>query len=224
MKLFSLCFLFLISFLSGCNERVKDNQTDDWLVTQEYLQQTEVIQQSKTKSTYLYKSTDGKYFVYFEYYPSGKISNIHGTLLDLNFGCSFQFAVDGHTEDFHFDSGDGEHATYVINKEKDLYSEQGDAFVNYITIKPTALDSLRAYDILFSTFPRKNIVVNYSLDGIRFSQLPLTKSELLPLVDVGRLSIRKAQKQVILKINCDHLLFDLNGLPDSRASLDTIQF
>jgi hypothetical protein len=75
---------------------------------------------------------------------------------------------------------------------------------------------------LFTKFPRENIQVLYSIDGISYTSGVNGKSNIMPLLDQVALVIPLNVKRVILKIEASKLTYKWPGLENKKVYIDTV--
>ncbi|SFD83923.1 hypothetical protein SAMN05518672_103449 [Chitinophaga sp. CF118] len=155
--------------------------------------------------------------------------NRHSTLREINgyalgkfYGHYFKFDFFGVLDDYKY-IVDGSHYTYRVfyNVEDSSYSERGFPSVDQMRVLSESNKDSTEILFLFTKFPRQNIQVLYSIDGISYAKVANKKSDLMPFLDQGALKISVNVKKVFFKIETSNLIYKWPGLEEKKIFLDT---
>jgi hypothetical protein len=75
---------------------------------------------------------------------------------------------------------------------------------------------------LFTKFPRQDIEVRYSINGINYIKMGTEKSTLMPFLDQGALKVPVNAKKVFFKIEASNLIHKWPGLEEKKIFLDSV--
>lgn len=159
---------------------------------------------------------------FFKYGKEDKLLKIKISLLNKQYGHYFEFTETGDLSRYYY-LLDSTHDHIEIKTDSSLheYSELGTPFVDYMENISDSLDK-KKYSLLFSEFPRKNLIVYLSKDGQRFDKIDLHASKIMPLLKEADIYCGPGTKKIYLKIDANNLILKLSGLSDSKSFLKTI--
>ena len=124
-------------------------------------------------------------------------------------------------------SGDGKHDLYEIiyDPKSSSYVEQGYPDVDFLGTK-IVNDSNNIYTFMFTTFPRTDLDVVYSIDKINYDTLHLSNKKLIPFIEEADIRLTKKQitDGIIIKVKAKSLRFKLTGLDDLRETDHIFKF
>lgn len=160
--------------------------------------------------------------VYFKYNTSNKLLKIRASLDSTQYGHFFEFEKNGDIKNYYYLIGDDLHSSLEIRKDQDSkkYIERGSPFVDYMRNAPDS--GIGKYSLLFSTFPRTNLQISFSLDGKDYRSLSLHKSRIMPFLYEVDIPVDKSSNKVFLRIIASKLFLPLSGLRDSSLFHDTL--
>jgi hypothetical protein len=171
-----------------------------------------------------FKENRNIYTVNIAYYSPKKVLYIKGYLLEKNYACNFSFLPKGELYEFNFILGDNIHYSYKILLDKERYYEEGSPLVDYWPSKNyITSDTLESAEIHFSYFPRKNIDVQYSIDGINYQPFVIEKCNLLPFIMKGEIFKPKKNQPIYFITEASNPILDLTGLIPTRRFYDTLR-
>lgn len=156
--------------------------------------------------------------VFIEYFNKGGVKEINNSLLGQKFGHSFVFDKNSHLDKYYF-LIDSATAKIIIEKRGAKFFEKSKILMDYW---PYAQSDKKKYSLIFSMFPRKNIHVALSYDGIYYKSVPLYESKLMPLLLEG--DIIPDVKKVFIKVEASDLVLKLKDLQQIKNEADTLYF
>jgi hypothetical protein len=101
----------------------------------------------------------------------------------------------------------------------DTFIEKGTPFVDHM--KNESDSALSKYSLLFSQFPREDLSVSISKNGVDYTNIKLEDSKLMPLVKEADIYIDSTVFKLYLKIDASKNSIR-SGMKDSRSFRDTI--
>lgn len=221
-----IAILFLINvFFSGCKKT-----TNAMIIYSEYASFDSLKRNKKNADTFIFNN--GRYLVKISYDTIRNLDRIDGTLFGRPYGHSFKMDIlgrffhentEGNLTSYKYLSGDGLHFSYEVkfNFQSKEYKETGGPLVDYVNNESKYKDSLK-FTLNFSTFPRKNLDVLYSLDEKNYYKLNLVKSKLMPYLYEADIVVEKKQHNIFVKTEANGLVFSLYNLPDEKTFRDTL--
>jgi hypothetical protein len=212
-KISQVAFFFVIGFTFSCN----GNNS-----------RTPILKEYQRKSTRTTKHSSGatvfrfyneKYMATFLSYEDHKKVQrvIFGKLLGKTYGHYFIFDDKFQLKKYKFDVGDNKHHSYEISNINDGYFEIGNPFVDFWKDESYPSQDSTLYILFFSKFPRTKVRAFYSNDSLRFQQLSLVESSVMPFLLESKLILpNKKQTSIKFKIEAQHLFYGLKELQDKK--------
>jgi hypothetical protein len=164
----------------------------------------------------------GKYIVVMRHNRQSILQEIKGYALNSVYGHCFKFDFYGVLDNYKF-IVDGSHFTYSLyySIKDSLYKERGCPSVDYMRVlQGKTKDSLN-FLFLFTKFPRQNIEVFYSINGVKYNKLKNEKSNLMPFLDEGELKMTLNTKRIFFRIETSNLIHKWPGLDNEKTFFDT---
>ena len=174
---------------------------------------------SKKFDTIVFKNFSTIYFIYNN---TNDLVKIKARLDSIRYGHFFEFEDQGELKNYYYLVGDDLHNSSEIKSDQGLkrYVEKGSPFVDYM--KNSADSGIKKYSLIFSTFPRKNLQVSYSLNGKDYQPVELHKSRIMPLLKEADIAVDENSKKLFFKITASELFLELTEIKDSRMFYDTL--
>jgi hypothetical protein len=211
--------LILVLLISSCRSEATYKT-----IIKEYVNDSDSTHKSSSyqDSLYYYKKS---YVVGFTYNNASIIRKIDGQLTNRPYGHYFEFDNYGTLESYKFRL-DNNRYSYQISYDIDSsrYLETGNPFVDYWKDESKATDSTINILCFFSKFPRREINIFVSINGVDYNKVASQKSKLMPFLEEVELSLPIHQENVFFKIESDNLIYNWKNLIVKRYFTDTLSF
>jgi hypothetical protein len=232
MRLFVLAF-FVCTVICKCKSHHSATIIDEYLKDADSIELekadasiytiTDSSSQINVAKNLLFEDNDNIYTARISYYSPREVLSIKGSLLEKNYGCNFFFLPKGELFDFKYRLTDDEYS-YQVKLERGTYLENGTPLVDYWAARGyKKIDTMTYAELHFCYFPRKEINVQYSLDGVAYQPFPIKKSKLLPFVMKGKLLNPKKYSVIYFITKVRNPIIHLVGLIPSRKFYDTLR-
>lgn len=211
MKFVRPIFILTIVTLSfGCKSKPDVN-----IVLEEYKMPQLFNDIYHNKSETIYYNKEAK--VFLEFFNTGELKKISSSILDHKFGHSFVFDKEGKLKNYYF-LMDSLTAKIIIERGNGKFKEKGKIFIDFIPNETNG--GIKKYSLLFSKFPRENILVNISYDGINYKPVSLKVSTLMPML--LETDVYPKSEKIFLEIKANSLLMKLDDLALTKYESDTL--
>jgi hypothetical protein len=210
-----IVILLLVAF-SKCKTALPEKT-----ISNEYVINCDSIHKGEMYDSLYYHKNN--YIAIMERNRHSTLREIKGYAIGKLYGHDFKFNYFGVLNDYKF-IVDGSHFTYrvVYNIKDSSYTEVGFPSVDQMRdVSENDKDSSKI-SFLFTRFPRQNIQVLYSIDGISYAKVVNEKSALMPLLDQVALKIPLNVKRVFFKIEASNLTYKWPGLEEKKIYIDTV--
>lgn len=217
-----LLLLIIIAFLS-CKKR----KTESAFVYSEYANADSVEIHKPNADSISFIQGYGVKLFYDENHNlqrlGGKVfGKYYGHFFKMNVGKNFNTALDfGKVTSYIYQNYNWQSYFMKYDSKTNSYLENGSPCVDYFVFYNEGDTTIR-YTFHFSTFPRRDIESQYSLDGKTYSKFNLRKSYLMPFLQEAQIFLRRAQQKIFIKSETSNLRFAYPKLQDRKTFIDTM--